>query len=82
MTNELFSEKEEILANTKIMMEIVCETDSLDRDLQNSIAEQIESKKAKSELFKGFIRTLERQDGLIDEFDARIWSSLAREVII
>lgn len=64
------------------MMEIVCETDSLDRDLQNSIAEQIESKKAKSELFKGFIRTLERQDGLIDEFDARIWSSLVREVII
>ncbi len=25
--NELFSEKEEILANTKVMMEMVCETD-------------------------------------------------------
>lgn len=37
--NELFSEKEEILANTKVMMEIVCETDSLDRDLQDSITE-------------------------------------------
>ena len=64
--NELFSEKEEILANTKVMMEMVCETDSLDRDLQDSITElniiseqmQIESKKAKRELFKGFIRTL------------------------
>ena len=32
--NELFSEREEILANTKVMMEMVCETDSLDRDLQ------------------------------------------------
>lgn len=37
--NELFSEREEILANTKVMMEMVCETDSLDRDLQDSIAE-------------------------------------------
>ena len=37
--NELFSEREEILANTKVMMEMVCETDSLDRYLQDSIAE-------------------------------------------
>ena len=37
--NELFSEREEILANTKVMMEMVCETDSLDRDLQDSITE-------------------------------------------
>ena len=128
--NELFSEKEEILANTKVMMEMVCETDSLDRDLQDSIAElnviseqmqiaiaensrvaldqdeyekryaeltaryekakakyddiaeQIESKKAKRELFKGFIRTLEKQDGLIEEFDAGIWSSLVDHVTV
>lgn len=128
--NELFSEKEEILANTKVMMEMVCETDSLDRDLQDSIAElnviseqmqiaiaensrvaldqdeyekryaeltaryekakakyddiaeQIERKKAKRELFKGFIRTLEKRDGLIEEFDAGIWSSLVQEVIV
>ena len=128
--NELFSEREEILANTKVMMEMVCETDSLDRDLQDSIAElniiseqmqiaiaensrvalnqdeyekhyaeltaryekakagyddiaeQIESKKAKRELFKGFIRTLEKQDGLTYEFDAGIWSSLVQEVIV
>ena len=128
--NELFSEREEILANTKVMMEMVCETDSLDRDLQDSItelniiseqmqiaiaensrvvldqgeyekryaeltaryekakakyddiAEQIESKKAKRELFKGFIRTLEKQDGLTCEFDAGIWSSLVQEVVV
>ena len=128
--NELFSEREEILANTKVMMEMVCETDSLDRYLQDSIAElniiseqmqiaiaensrgalnqdeyekhyaeltaryekakagyddiaeQIESKKAKRELFKGFIRTLEKQDGLTCEFDAGIWSSLVQEVIV
>ena len=113
----------------KDMMEMVCETDSLDRDLQDSItelniiseqmqiaiaensrvaldqdeyekryaeltaryekskakyddiAEQIESKKAKRELFKGFIRTLEKQDGLTCKFDAGIWSSLVQEVI-
>ena len=48
----------------------------------DDIAEQIESKKAKRELFKGFIRTLEKQDGLIEEFDAGIWGSLVQEVIV
>ena len=52
------------------------------KDKYDDIEEQIESKKAKRELFKGFIRTLEKQDGLIEEFDAGIWSSLAQEVII
>ena len=128
--NQLFSEKEEILANTKVMMEMVCNTDSLDRDLQDciaelniiseqmqtaiaensrvaidqneyekrygeltaryekakakydDIAEQIEKKKAKRKLFKGFIRTLEKQEGLTYEFDAGIWSSLVQEVIV
>lgn len=128
--NQLFSKKEEILANTKEMMEMVCDTDLLDRDLQDciaelniiseqmqtaiaensrvaidqgeyekrygeltaryekakakydDIAEQIEEKKAKRELFKGFIRTLEKQDSLIEEFDAGIWSSLVQEVIV
>ena len=37
---------------------------------------------AKRELFKGFIRTLEKQDGITCEFDAGIWSSLVQEVII
>ena len=37
--NKLFSERDEILANTKVMMEMVCETDSPDRDLQDSITE-------------------------------------------
>ena len=123
VANELFSERKEILANTKVLMEMVCETDPLDRDLQDSITElniiseqmqiaiaenswvalgqdeyekryaeltaryekakakyddiagQIEQKKAKRELFKGFIRTLEKQDGITYEFDAGIWSS-------
>ena len=44
----------------------------------DDIADQIESKKAKRELFKGFIRTLAKQDGLIEEFDAGIWSSLVQ----
>ena len=48
----------------------------------DDIAEQIESKKARRELFKGFIRTLEKQDGLICEFDAGIWSSLVQEVVV
>ena len=128
--NELFSEREEILANTKVMMEMFCNTDSLDAELDDAIteiniiseqmeiaiaensrvaldqdeyekrykqltdryekakakydeiSEQIEQKKAKRELFKGFIRTLEKQDGLIKEFDAGIWSSLVQEVIV
>ena len=52
------------------------------RDKYDDIAEQIESKKAKRELFKGFIRTLEKQDGLMEDFDAGIWSSLVQEVIV
>ena len=45
----------------------------------DKISEQIESKKAQRELFKGFIRTLEKQDGLTCEFDAGIWSNLYRK---
>ena len=33
-------------------------------------------------VFKGFIRTLEKQDGLTYEFDAGIWSSLVQEVVV
>ena len=33
-------------------------------------------------MFKGFIRTLEKQDGLTHKFDAGIWSSLVQEVIV
>lgn len=128
--NELFSERDEFLANAKVMMEMVCNTGSLDAELQeyitelNIISEQIqkaiaencrialdqaeyekryagltdryekakakydevvgkiEEKKAKRELFKGFIRTLEKQNGLIKEFDAGMWSSLVQEVIV
>ena len=32
-------------------------------------------------MFKGFIRTLEKQDGITCEFDAGIWSSFVQEVV-
>ena len=37
--NEFSLGMTEVLANTKVMMEMVCETDSLDRDLQDRIIE-------------------------------------------
>lgn len=128
--NELFSEKDEIIENTKTMMDMVCNTDDLDKELgdkvtelniiaeqmqtaiaENSrtaldqneyerryvdlteryntikadydkISEQIESKKAQRELFKGFIRALEKQGTLVQEFDEGLWSSLVQEVVV
>ena len=38
--------------------------------------------RTRKELFKGFIHTLEKQDGITCEFDAGIWSSLVQEVIV
>lgn len=129
-TNELFSEKDEIIENTKTMMDMVCNTDDLDKELgdkvtelniiaeqmqtaiaENSrtaldqneyerryadfteryntikadydkISEQIESKKAQRELFKGFIRALEKQGALVEEFDEGLWSSLVQKVVV
>lgn len=120
----------EIKENTKTMMDMVCNTDDLDKKLgdkvtelniiaeqmQTAIAEnsrmaldqneyerryadlteryntikseydknseQIESKKAQRELFKGFIRALEKQGTLIEEFDEGLWSSLVQEVVV
>ena len=48
----------------------------------DKISEQIESKKAQRELFKGFIRALEKQGALVEEFDEELWSSLVREVVV
>lgn len=48
----------------------------------DKISEQIESKKAQRELFKGFIQALEKQGTLIEEFDEGLWSSLVQEVVI
>ena len=48
----------------------------------DKISEQIESKKAQRELFKGFIRALEKQGALVEEFDEGLWSSLVQEVVI
>lgn len=47
----------------------------------DKISEQIESKKAQRELFKGFIRALEKQGALVEEFDEGLWSSLVQEVV-
>ena len=86
--NELFSEKDEIKENTKTMLDMVCNTDDLDKELGdkvaelNIIAEQIESKKAQRELFKVFIRALEKQGTLVEEFDEGLWSSLVQEVVV
>lgn len=128
--NELFSEREEILENTRTMMEMVCDTSELDTELADRITElniineqiqvaiaensrvaidqteyekrytdltaryeaakvkydaaaaKIEQKNAKRELFKGFIRALEKQETLIDEFEPGLWCSLVQEVVI
>ena len=37
--NELFSEKAEIIENTKTMMDMVCNTDELDKELGDKVAE-------------------------------------------
>ena len=37
--NELFSEKAEIIENTKAMMNMVCNTDDLDKELGDKVAE-------------------------------------------
>ena len=48
----------------------------------DKISEEIESKKAQRELFKGFIRALEKQGILIEKFDEGLWSSLKQEVVV
>ena len=48
----------------------------------DKISEQIESKKAQRELFKGFIWALEKQGVLVEEFDEGLWSSLVQEVVV
>lgn len=48
----------------------------------DKISEQIESKKAQRKLFKRFIRALEKQGALLEEFDEGLWSSLVQEVVV
>ena len=128
--NKLISDKKEIIDNAKDMMEMVYNTDKLDKELRNSRAElnaitesaqkatvnnsrvihnqdeyekqykeqisrytkvrekydalvvEMEQKKEKKELFKEFIRSLDKQEGLIEEFDEGLWSSLVKEVVV
>ena len=48
----------------------------------DKISEQIERKKAQRELFKSFIRALEKQGAGVEEFDEGLWSSLVQEVVV
>ena len=48
----------------------------------DKISEQIESKKAQRKLFKRFIRALEKQGALVEEFDEGLWSSLVQKVVV
>ena len=48
----------------------------------DKISEQIESKKAQRELFKGFILALEKQGDLVEKFDEGLWNSLVQEVVV
>ena len=48
----------------------------------DKISQQLESKKAQRELFKGFIRALKKQGALVEEFDEGLWSSLVKEVVV
>lgn len=43
---------------------------------------KIDGKTAQRELFKGFIRALEKQGALVEEFDEGLWSSLVHEVVV
>ena len=43
---------------------------------------RLKAKKDQRELFKGFIRALEKRGALVEEFDERLWSSLVQEVVI
>ena len=41
---------------------------------------RLKAKKAQRELFKEFIRALEKQGALLEEFNEGLWSSLVQEV--
>ena len=47
----------------------------------DKISEQIESKKAQRELFKGFSRALEKQGTLVEEFEEGLWCRLVQEMV-
>ena len=42
----------------------------------------IAKKKAKAEILKGFIKKLQKQERLIDEFDKSLWSSLVEFITV
>ncbi|MDD2979125.1 MAG: recombinase family protein [Hespellia sp.] len=128
--NEILTEKEELIANTKLMMQTICDTSEMEknqaehldemnvlveltqklvdenaRTVQNQteyqerydslanryesvkaeyekITEQINSRQAKEEQFKNYINTLTNIEGIIQEFDEGLWSSLIDYVTV
>ena len=42
----------------------------------DKISDMTAKKKAKAEILQGFIKRLQKQERLIDEFDKSLWSSL------
>ncbi|MDF2645361.1 MAG: site-specific recombinase [Paenibacillus sp.] len=48
----------------------------------DKISDMIVKKKAKTEILKGFIKRLQKQERLIDEFDKGLWSSLVEFITV
>lgn len=128
--NKLISEKEEVIANVKLVSKTICDTESLEQQLttleeelrvlvemvQNcinenahtaqdqekyqkrynelaarydkqkgeydKISDMIAKKKAKAKILKGFIKRIQKQERLIDEFDKSLWSSLVEFITV
>ena len=61
--------------------ELVKRYDSI-KEKRDKIKGEINGKREKRELLKGFIQTLEKQGALVEEFDEGLWSSLVQEVVV
>lgn len=61
--------------------ELVKRYDSI-KEKYDKIAGEINRRKERRELLKGFVKTLEKQGSLVEEFDEGLWSSLVQEVVV
>ena len=52
------------------------------KQIMTRFQNRLKAKKTQRELFKGFIRALEKQGALVEEFDEGLWSSLVQEVVV
>ena len=48
----------------------------------DKISDMIDKKKAKAEILKSFIKRLQKQECLINEFDKSLWSSLVEFITV